>query len=86
MEAQLKRIGDCHQDVWGHDLAIIRSEQKCTLTKDQDSFEMWKMTVRTDQLLHIMEATGSKVHQWESEAETNGRVKKRVQLLKQYHT
>ena len=49
MDAQMKRIGDSHQDIWGHDLAIIRSEQKCTLAKDQDSFEMRKMTVMTNQ-------------------------------------
>ena len=34
MEAQMKRIMDSHQDVWGHDLAIVRSEQKCALAKD----------------------------------------------------
>ena len=45
---------------------------------------MQKMMVRTDQLLHIMEATGSKVHQWGSESETDGRLKKLVQSLKQY--
>ena len=75
MEAQLKRIRDCHQDAWGHDLAIVKSEQKHTLAKDQDSFKMQRMAVRTDQLLHIMEATGSKVHQQESEAKTGGRIK-----------
>ena len=47
---------------------------------------MWKMIVRTDQLFHIMEATGSKVYQWKSEAETDVRAKKLVQLLKQYLT
>ena len=44
------------------------------------------MIIRTDQLLHITEATCSKVHQRGSEAETDGRVKKLVQLLKQNHT
>ena len=33
------------------------------------------MMVRTDQLLHIAEATGSNVHQQWSEAETDGRKK-----------
>ena len=75
MEAQMKGIGVSHQDVWGHDLAIIRSEQKCTLARDQDSFEMWKVMVRTDQLLCIAEATDSKVHQWGSEPGTDGRAK-----------
>ena len=51
MEAQMKRMGDSHQDVWGHDLAIVRSEQKWTVAEDWDSFEMWKMMVRTEQLL-----------------------------------
>ena len=27
MEVQLKRIGNSHQDFWGHDLAIVRSEE-----------------------------------------------------------
>ena len=85
-EDQLKWISDCCHDVWGHDLAIVRSEWKCNLAEDTHSFEMWKMTVRTDQLLHTVEATGSKVHQWEVEAGTDGRTKKLVQLLKQCHT
>ena len=46
---------------------------------------MQRVVVRTDQLLHIAEATGSKFHQQDSEAKTDGRVKKLVQLLKQYH-
>ena len=36
---------------------------------------MLKITVRTDQLLCNTEATGSKVHQWGSKAETDGREK-----------
>ena len=39
MEAQLKRIGDCHWDNWGHDLATVKSERKHALAEDQDSFE-----------------------------------------------
>ena len=34
MEAQMKRIRDSHQDIWGHDLVIIRSEGKCVLAED----------------------------------------------------
>ena len=34
MEAQMKRIRDSHQDKWGHDLAIIRLDWKCTLAED----------------------------------------------------
>ena len=86
MEDQLKRIRESHQDVWDHDLAIVKSEWKHALAKDQDSFEMCNMTVRTDQLLHITETVDSQVHHWGSEAETDGMVKKLRQSLKQYHT
>ena len=81
----MKRIKDSCQGMWGHDLAIIRSEVKHALAKDRDSLEMQKMMVRTDQLLQMMEATGSKVHQQGSKAETDGRAKKFVQSLKQHH-
>ena len=60
--------------------------KKMHSSHDWDSFEMWKMMVRTDQLLCIMDATSSKIHQWGSEAETDGRVKKLIQSLKQYHS
>ena len=43
------------------------------------------MTVRTDQLLCIAEATGSKIYTRESGAETHGRVKNLILSLKQYH-
>ena len=43
------------------------------------------MTVRTDQLLQIAEAAGSKIYTRELEAETHGRAKTLVLLLKQYH-
>ena len=43
------------------------------------------MMVRTDQLLCITEAPGSKFHWQGSAAETDSRAKKLVQLLKQYH-
>ena len=46
---------------------------------------MQKMMVRTDQLLCIAKATGSKIYTRESEAETHGRVKNLVLSLKQYH-
>ena len=75
MEAQMQRTGDSHQDILGHDVAIVRSEQKCALAKDWDSFEMQEIMVRTDQLLHIVEATDSKVHQRGSEGKTDGRAK-----------
>ena len=50
-------------------------EWDCTLEEDHNSFEMWKMTVKMDQLLHIAEATNSKVYTWESEAEVHGGTK-----------
>ena len=58
MEAQMKRFRDSHWDVWGHDHKISRTEQKCTLAEDCSSFEMRRMTTRTDQLFCIVEATG----------------------------
>ena len=86
MEVQLKRISNTCQDICGHDLAIVRSEQKCALVEDQKSFEMQKMMVRTNQLLHTTEATGSKVYPQESEVKTEGRTIKLVLSLKQFHT
>ena len=74
-EAQLKRINDSCQNVWGHDHEIVRTEQKCSLVEDCNSFEMCKMMVRTSQLLCITEATGSKIYTRELEAKTHGRVK-----------
>ena len=43
------------------------------------------MTVRTNQLLQIKEATHLKIHTWESEAKVHGWKKTLVQLLKQFH-
>ena len=86
METQQKRINDSHHDMWGNDHKIIRTEWKCTLAEDHTSFEMWKMTTRTDQLFCITEATGSKIYTRESEAETYGKPKALVLSLKQYHT
>ena len=61
-EAQLKWIGNSCQAVWGHDQEVIRMEQYCALEGDCNSFEGCKMTVRMEQLLHIAEATNSKVY------------------------
>ena len=85
-EAQLKRINNSCQDIWGHDHESVRSEQKHALVEDYNSFEMPKMMVRTDQLLSIAEVTGSKIHTGESKAKTHVRVKNLVLSLKQYHT
>ena len=43
------------------------------------------MMIRADQLLHIPEATGSKIYTRESEAKTHDRAKTLVLSLKQYH-
>ena len=85
MEAQLKRISDSCQDVWGHNHKSIRTEQDHTLVEDCNSSEMWKMMVRTDQLLCIAEATGYKIYTRDLEAGAHGRSKTQVLLLKQYH-
>ena len=85
METQMKRIGVSHQDIWGHDHKIIRTEQKCALTEDCLSFEMRRMTTRTDQPLCIAKATGSKIYTRESEAGTCSLAKASVLSLKQLH-
>ena len=71
MEAEMKRIRDSHQDVWGHDHKIVRTKQKCALADDH-SLEMRGMATRTDQILCIAEATGSKIYTRESKAEAQG--------------
>ena len=84
-EAQLKWIGDSCQAVWGHDHKIVRMEWDQALEEDLISFEMCKMMVRTDQLLHIAEATNLKVYIWELETKAHGQMKALVLSLKQYH-
>ena len=85
METQIKRIRDSHQDVWGHDHKIVRTEWKCALVEDCTSFEMRRMMTRTDQLLHIAKATGSKVYTRESEVGTCSLAKALVLSLKHFH-
>ena len=46
---------------------------------------MHNMMVRTDQLLHIAEATNAKIYTWELENEAHGWTKTLVLSLKQYH-
>ena len=84
-EAQLKRINKSCQDVRGHDQECVRAEQNHTLAEDCNSFEMQKMAIRTNQLLCITVANGSRVHTSELESETHGRAKTQVLSLKQYH-
>ena len=49
METQQKRINNSHQDIWGNDHKINRTEQKHALAEDHTSFKMQIMTTRTDQ-------------------------------------
>ena len=84
-ETQIERIGDSHQNIWGHDHKILRAEWKCALVEDCTSFEMGRMTVRTDQLLCIAEATGSKIYTSKSEVWSCSPAKALVLSLKQFH-
>ena len=84
METQMKRIRDSHQDVWGHDLKIVRTGQKCVLVEDHTSFEMKRIRTRTDQLVRIAEATGSKIYTRESEMRAISSAKVLVLSLKQF--
>ena len=86
MDMQMKRIKGGHQEVWGHNLKIIRAKQKHALVDDHSSFEMRWMATRTDQLIHIAEAISSKIYTRESETEAQGLAKALVMYLKQFHT
>ena len=81
----MKRIGDSCQDIWGHDHKIVRTEWKQALVEDHTSFEMKRMMTRTDQLLCIAKATGSKIYTRESAVGTCGQAKALVLSLKQFH-
>ena len=85
-EAQLKRIGNSHQAMWGHDHESIQREWDCALVEDCNSFEMCRMMVKTDQLLCIAVATDSQIYTRDSEAEAHGHAKTLVLSLKQYHS
>ena len=85
-EAQLKRIGDSCQAIWGNDHEAVRTEWDHALAEDCNSFEMHMMMVRTDQLLCIAMATNSQIYTRDLEAKAHGRVKTPVLLLKQYYT
>ena len=85
METQMKRIGNIHQDVWGHDHKSVRAKYKCALSDDCISFKMRGMATRTNQLICIAEATGFKIYTRESKAEAQGLVKALVLSLKQFH-
>ena len=61
-EAKLKRISNSHWAMWGHDHESVNTEWECALAEDCNSFEMQKMMVKTDQLLTIAKAAGSKIY------------------------
>ena len=84
-ETQMRRIRDSPQDVWGHDHRIVRTEGKCTLVEDHTSYEMTRMMTRTDQVVCIAKAPGSKIYTRESEVGTSGLAKVFVLSLKQFH-
>ena len=81
----MKRIRDSHQDVWGHDHKIVRTEWKCALAEDCTSFKMKRIMTRTDQLVCIAKATGSKIYTRELEVGTCGPSKALGLFLKQFH-
>ena len=81
----MKRIRDSPHDMWGHDHKIIRAKQKHALVDDCTSFKMRRMATRTNQLLHIAKATGSKIYALESEVGAQGLAKALVLSLKQFH-
>ena len=71
--------------MWGHKHKITRTEWKCALAEDHTSFEMRQKMTRTDQLLCIAKARGSKISTRESEAGTHGPANPLVLSLKQFH-
>ena len=66
-------------------LEVIQTEQLIALEEDHTSFEVNQMTIQTEQLLWIKEATHPKVYTWESQAKVHGQKKTLVQSLKQFH-
>ena len=53
--------------------------------EDHNSFEMHRMMVKNDQLLHITIATDSQIYTRDLEAKTHGKAKTLALSLKQYH-
>ena len=84
-EVQVRQIKDSCQAIWDSDHEIVQTEWLITLEEDHTSFEVNRMTIRTEQLLGVKEATHSKVYTWDSEAEAHGQKKTLVQSLKQFH-
>ena len=72
--------------MWRHNHESIHIEWDYALVEDHNSFEMCRMTVRTDQLLHIAVATGSQIYTRDLEAKAHGQARTLVLSLKQYHT
>ena len=74
-EAQLKRISKSLQAVWGYKHESVQMEWNCTLADGHNSFEMCRMTVRTDQLFCIAVAINSQIYTRDVEAKAHGLVK-----------
>ena len=70
----------------GPDHMIVQSEWKHTLAEDCTAFEMRRMTTRTDQLICIVDATGSKEYTRKSEVGAHRPAKALVLSLKLFHT
>ena len=77
---------DSCQAIWETDHEMVWAEQEITLKENCTSFKVNKVTVRTDQLLHIKDVIHSKTHIRESEAEVHGQKKTLMQSLKEFHT
>ena len=87
VDAQLEQIGNNCTTVWGSNYKVIKTEWDLTLDRDPSSFKVSGMTVCTDQLMWIKEATHVRnIYPWEHEADISGRKKALVQSLKQFHT
>ena len=73
-DAHLEQISSSHQAMLGNNYETIRTEWDRTLDKDHSSFKEHRMTVSTEQLLHIEEATNVKnSYPHEHEAKVYGR-------------
>ena len=83
--AQLEWISNNHQTLWGSDYKGVKTEWDPTLKEDYSSFKVSRMTIQTDQLLWIKEATNAKIYLCEHGTEVHGRKKILVHSLKQFY-
>ena len=83
---QMAWIDKYHQAVWASNFGIVWTEWELALDEAYGSFEVNRMTMWTDQLHLIKEATRVKnIYPWEPEAKAQGRKKILVQSVKQFH-